>query len=59
MAKTHQPNNGPHMNSWPDSAMTPFRSEKDTNWEGAFRVPEAIRWENSGGRGFQRNHPAS
>jgi len=36
--------NGPHMNSWPDGAMTPFRSEKDTNWEGAFRVPLAIRW---------------
>jgi len=27
--------NGPHMNTWPDAAMTPFRSEKDTNWEGA------------------------
>ncbi|MGZ5293461.1 MAG: arylsulfatase [Actinomycetota bacterium] len=36
--------NGPHMNSWPDAAMTPFRSEKNTNWEGAFRVPEMIRW---------------
>ena len=36
--------NGPHMNSWPDSGMTPFRSEKNTNWEGAFRVPEMIRW---------------
>jgi arylsulfatase A-like enzyme len=36
--------NGPHMNSWPDAAMTPFRSEKDTNWEGAFRVPELVRW---------------
>ena len=36
--------NGPHMNSWPDGAMTPFRSEKDTNWEGAFRVPAVIRW---------------
>ncbi len=36
--------NGPHMNSWPDAAMTPFRSEKDTNWEGAFRVPAMIRW---------------
>jgi arylsulfatase len=36
--------NGPHMNSWPDAAMTPFRSEKNTNWEGAFRVPCAIRW---------------
>jgi arylsulfatase len=36
--------NGPHMNAWPDAAMTPFRSEKDTNWEGAFRVPAMIRW---------------
>ncbi|MGE3820204.1 MAG: arylsulfatase [Isosphaeraceae bacterium] len=36
--------NGPHMNSWPDGAMTPFRSEKNTNWEGAFRVPAALRW---------------
>jgi arylsulfatase len=36
--------NGPHMNSWPDAAMTPFRSEKNTNWEGAFRVPALVRW---------------
>jgi arylsulfatase A-like enzyme len=36
--------NGPHMNTWPDGAMTPFRNEKDTNWEGAFRVPLVIRW---------------
>ena len=36
--------NGPHMNTWPDGAMTPFRSEKDTNWEGAFRVPLLLRW---------------
>jgi arylsulfatase len=36
--------NGPHMNSWPDAGMTPFRSEKNTNWEGAFRVPKLIRW---------------
>jgi arylsulfatase A-like enzyme len=36
--------NGPHMNSWPDGAMTPFRSEKNTNWEGAYRVPAMIRW---------------
>jgi arylsulfatase A-like enzyme len=36
--------NGPHMNSWPDGAMTPFRSEKNTNWEGAFRVPALVRW---------------
>ncbi len=38
--------NGPHMNTWPDGAMTPFRSEKDTNWEGAFRVPCLVRWPN-------------
>ena len=36
--------NGPHMNTWPDAAMTEFRSEKDTNWEGAFRVPCLVRW---------------
>src|SRR5215212_6622409 len=36
--------NGPHMNSWPDGGMTPFRSEKNTNWEGAFRIPEMVRW---------------
>jgi arylsulfatase A-like enzyme len=36
--------NGPHMNSWPDAAMTPFRSEKNSNWEGAFRVPAMVRW---------------
>jgi arylsulfatase len=36
--------NGPHMNSWPDGAMTPFRGEKNTNWEGAYRVPEVVRW---------------
>jgi arylsulfatase len=36
--------NGPHMNSWPDAGMTPFRGEKNTNWEGAFRVPALVRW---------------
>jgi arylsulfatase len=36
--------NGPHMNSWPDAAMTPFRNEKNSNWEGAFRVPKVARW---------------
>ncbi len=36
--------NGPHMNTWPDGAMTPFRSEKNTNWEGAFRIPLVVRW---------------
>jgi arylsulfatase A-like enzyme len=36
--------NGPHRNSWPDAGTTPFRSEKNTNWEGAFRVPLLARW---------------
>jgi arylsulfatase len=36
--------NGPHMNTWPDGAMTPFRSEKNTNWEGGFPIPLLVRW---------------
>ncbi len=36
--------NGPHYNSWPDAATTPFRSEKNSNWEGAYRVPCFMRW---------------
>ena len=36
--------NGPHMNTWDDGAMTPFRGEKVTNWEGAFRTPAFVRW---------------
>ena len=36
--------NGPHMNTWPDAAMTPFWGEKNTNWEGAWRVPAMVRW---------------
>ncbi|MDF1746115.1 MAG: arylsulfatase [Gimesia sp.] len=36
--------NGPHMNTWPDGGMTPFRGEKNTNWEGAWRVPAMVRW---------------
>jgi len=36
--------NGPHMNSWPDAAMTPFRNEKNSNWEGAYRVPAMVRY---------------
>ena len=36
--------NGPHMNTWPDGAMTPFRNEKNSNWEGAYRVPAMVRW---------------
>ncbi len=36
--------NGAEELSWPDGGSTPFRSEKDTNWEGGWRVPAAIRW---------------
>jgi arylsulfatase len=36
--------NGPHANTWPDGATTPYRSEKNTNWEGAYRVPAMVRW---------------
>jgi arylsulfatase A-like enzyme len=36
--------NGPHYNSWPDAGITPFAHEKDTNWEGAWRVPAFVRW---------------
>ncbi|GMG85815.1 arylsulfatase [Biformimicrobium ophioploci] len=36
--------NGPHYNTWPDAASTPFRGEKNTNKEGGWRVPMAVRW---------------
>ena len=36
--------NGPHFNTWPDAGTTPFRSEKNSNWEGAYRVPAFVRW---------------
>jgi arylsulfatase len=36
--------NGPHYNTWPDAAATPFRGEKNTNWEGGWRVPAIVRW---------------
>jgi arylsulfatase len=36
--------NGPHYNTWPDAAATPYRSEKNTNWEGGWRVPAMVRW---------------
>ena len=36
--------NGVHMNTWPDGGMTPFRNEKNSNWEGAYRVPSLVRW---------------
>jgi arylsulfatase len=36
--------NGPHYNTWPDAGATPFRGEKNTNWEGGWRVPAMVRW---------------
>jgi arylsulfatase len=36
--------NGPHFNTWPDAGYTPFRKEKNSNWEGAYRVPAFVRW---------------
>ena len=50
--------NGPHMNSWPDAAMTPFRNEKNSNWEGAFPSPgaDALAGQDQGRYGFQRDH---
>jgi arylsulfatase len=36
--------NGPHYSEWPDGGITPYRSEKNTNWEGAYRVPIEVRW---------------
>lgn len=38
--------NGPHKNTWPDAAVSPFRGEKNTNWEGGWRVPAMVRWPN-------------
>jgi arylsulfatase len=38
--------NGPHFNAWPDGGITPFRAEKNTNWEGGWRVPAFARWPN-------------
>ena len=36
--------NGPHFNEWPDGGLSPFRGEKNTNWEGGYRVPGIVRW---------------
>jgi arylsulfatase len=47
--------NGPHMNTWPDAGMTPFRGEKNSNWEGAFRVPSVVRWPGRIARGTVLN----
>ena len=36
--------NGAEKFTWPDGGQSPFRGEKNTNWEGGYRVPTAIRW---------------
>ncbi len=47
--------NGPHYNTWPDAGTTPFRSEKNSNWEGAYRVPCFVRWPGKFPAGEVRN----
>jgi arylsulfatase len=47
--------NGPHYNTWPDAGTTPFRSEKNSNWEGAYRVPAFVRWPGQFPAGEVRN----
>jgi arylsulfatase A-like enzyme len=48
--------NGPHYNTWPDAASTPFRGEKNTNWEGGWRVPAMVRWPDHIEAGSVSNH---
>ena len=52
--------NGPHYNTWPDAGTTPFRSEKNSNWEGAYRVPcfRALARPFPGGHDAQRHRLA-
>ena len=47
--------NGPHYNTWPDAGTTPFRGEKNSNWEGAYRVPAFVRWPNNFQEGVTLN----
>ncbi len=47
--------NGPHYNMWPDGGITPFRGEKNTNWEGGYRVPAIVRWPGKIGSGKINN----
>jgi len=51
--------NGPHMNTWPDAGMTPFRNEKNSMWEGAYRVPCLVRWPGQIREGEVLNEPVS
>lgn len=48
--------NGVHYNTWPDAGITPFRGEKNTNWEGGFRVPALARWPGHFKPGTINNH---
>ena len=51
--------NGPHRNSWPDAGTTPFRSEKDTNWEGRPRTGvNPVAWQDQSRGYVQRDFPA-
>ena len=52
--------NGPENDTWPDGANTPFRGQKDTNWEGGWRVPCFIRWPGKikAGHGAERHRLA-
>ncbi len=51
--------NGPHYNEWPDGGLSPFRGEKNTNWEGAYRVPMFVRWPGTIPQGQIVNDPTS
>jgi arylsulfatase A-like enzyme len=51
--------NGAEVFSWPDGGMTPFRSEKNSNWEGGYRVPALVRWPGVIQPGTQINDIAS
>ncbi|KUL96061.1 arylsulfatase [Bosea sp. WAO] len=49
--------NGAEIALWPDGAMTPFRGEKGTTWEGGFRIPMMVRWPGVVKPGTQVNEP--
>lgn len=51
--------NGPHFNTWPDAGITPYRGEKNTNWEGGYRVPAMVRWPGKVPAGVIRNEVMS
>ena len=51
--------NGAECFSWPDGGTTPFRNEKNSNWEGGYRVPCAIRWPGKSKPGVVNNNIGS